>query len=295
MISFARSLIGRVSALLLALLAMHGALYSLLLVLPDAGLLQTSYYGASPRYLEDARDRLGISDSPFEGYLQSLESVATGQLGTSMSSGIEVKALLGAALRESLPIWGTAMLTACIILVLGLLILMRWPRLGGSVDIGVGLLLVPPFLLAVILHMVVRTFGGHSVIDPAVRTLLAGISTGAFFGALLLTQASATMSVLLRTDYARTHRSVGLTEGAVFRRLLRNTRMSMAPHVTRATFSLIAASAFTEYTFDIHGLGHLCVVSTLSSDIPTVLGCGLIFGSALCVATSLERRRGGLR
>ena len=88
----------------------------------------------------------------------------------------------------------------------------------------------------------------------------------------------------LREDYVRTAWAKGASGRAVlFRHVLRN---SMLPVVTMLgmDFSLAVGNAvFTEYTFDLHGLGTELLGAVQSKDLPTVVGIVICAAVAVIV------------
>ena len=93
------------------------------------------------------------------------------------------------------------------------------------------------------------------------------------------TYARMTRNSLLETlgeDYIRTARAKGLAERDVIIR--HGLRASLAPIVTMLgmDIALVGGAIITESVFNIQGLGWLAIDSTLSQDLPTVLGVVMV-------------------
>jgi peptide/nickel transport system permease protein len=97
-----------------------------------------------------------------------------------------------------------------------------------------------------------------------------------------------TRGALLETlgeDYIRTARAKGLSERRViFRHGLRASLTPIATIFPLDMAQLVGTAVITETVFNLQGLGWLAINSTLTQDLPTVLGVVLVGAMAVAIA-----------
>ena len=119
-------------------------------------------------------------------------------------------------------------------------------------------------------------------VDIARHLVLPVITLGSIFLALYSRLARATMVEVLGSDYVRTAKAKGLSEGqVVYKHALKN---SLSPVITLAGLqfsAVISGAVLVEAVFSWPGLGTLAFQSIIARDTPTILG--ILFFSALVV------------
>ena len=86
------------------------------------------------------------------------------------------------------------------------------------------------------------------------------------------------MLEVIRQDYIRTARSKGVPYGTVIKRhALRNALIPTVTVLGIQIGALLAGSTLTETVFAWPGMGRFMITSISGRDIPSVLGCIIIF------------------
>lgn len=120
------------------------------------------------------------------------------------------------------------------------------------------------------------------VLDVAHHMVLPVLTLASIFLALYSRLCRASMLEVLGSDYIRTARAKGLSEGQiVYKHALKN---ALSPVITLAGFqfsAVVSGAVLVETVFSWPGLGTLALQSILARDTPTILG--ILFFSALVV------------
>lgn len=143
---------------------------------------------------------------------------------------------------------------------------------------------MPSFWLGLLLIMLfsltlgwLPSFGAdswQSVILPAFTLAVSSMASVA-------RTARASMLEVIRQDYIRTARSKGISKGQViWRHALRNAMIPTMTSIGLQMGFLLSGSVLVESVFSWPGIGRLMITSILQRDIPTVVGCIIIF--AIC-------------
>lgn len=233
-------------------------------------------------------------------YLEWLNNLLQGDLGTSFFTGQPVIEALPSRLLVTLSIVGPALIISAIIaIVLGTLAATR----GGWIDKAAqGMMLtgylIPNLLIAILLVVVFAVnlqwlpatgFTPFSE-DPVkwLQSIILPVTAMAFGGsANMANQVRGTMIDELRKDYVRTLRTRGVSmRSIVIRHALRNAA-GPALTVFGLTFiTLFGAALFIEQVFALPGFGTYSFNVALQGDFPVLMGL-TAWGVALTIGVNL--------
>ncbi|TDW54676.1 ABC transporter permease [Kribbella pratensis] len=245
---------------------------------------------AAAQSLVDAqRASLGLDDPLWQQYLNFLHHLVTGNLGTSITTGLPVSDVIRDRLPATVELAVAAFLVAVLIAVpLGLAMGVltrggRRPRAElGFTSTAVVLAAIPEFLLAVGLVYVfavtlhwfpVAGRGGVASYVLPVLSLAVGPA------AVLARICRVELLAVLQTDYLRTARAKRLPAPAIYLR-------HALPNAVTATITLgglllggmVAGTVLVENVFGWPGLGSTIVSSIIAKDYPLVQGVVLVYG-----------------
>ena len=120
----------------------------------------------------------------------------------------------------------------------------------------------------------------HHLFLPALTLALANLGV---FSRLV----HAGMRETLRSDFVRTARSNGLSEGAiVYRHALRHALLPVVSAIGLKFSALLSGAVLVEAVFAWPGLGDLTLDSIMGRDTPTLLGI-LVCGASLTIGVNL--------
>jgi ABC-type dipeptide/oligopeptide/nickel transport system permease component len=238
------------------------------------------------------RRRLGLDQPLWQQYVNYLHHLVTGQLGTSLTTGLPVGELLAQLIPPTAELaLGAFAVTIAVSIPLGMAVgIATRDGKGRRVHLGFGFgtgifLSVPDFLLgvglvfvfAVTLHAlpVAGQAGPLSYVLPIVA-LAAGPT------ALLARIVRAETQRVLGEEYMRTARAKRLPARLIYLR-------HAFPNILTATLtvsglilsSLLAGTVLVETVFAWPGIGAQLVQSVLNKDFPMVQATALFFGSAV--------------
>ena len=289
----------RVAAAVVVLLAAFTVTFAVLYLLPsdpasimlDAG---TGGGGVDPAQADALRERLGLDQSPAEQYVAALGRTATGDLGTSISSGAPVATLIAQALPETAKLAGLALLLA-VVGGAGLASLATWtrsprvrglllalPPLGVAVPtFWVGLVLLQLLSFRVPVFPAVGNQGFASLVLPAV-TLAVPLSATI---AQVLAQG---MRAAWGAPYVETALAKGATRTRVqLRHVTRNAALPSLTLLGVLVGNLLAGAVVVETVFSRQGFGRLVQAAVTTQDIPVVLGLVLVAALVFVVVNLL--------
>ncbi|WBQ07527.1 ABC transporter permease [Kribbella sp. CA-293567] len=248
---------------------------------------------AAAQSLVDAqRESLGLNDPLWLQYLHFLQHLFTGNLGTSITTGLPVSDVIQDRLPATLQLAVGAFLLAMLIalpvgLVLGVLTRAgRRPRTELTfTSSSIVLAAIPEFLLAVGLVYVFAVklqwfpVAGRGT---AASYVLPMISLAIGPAAVLARICRVELLAVLQTDYLRTARAKRLPAAAIYLR-------HALPNAVTATITLgglllggmVAGTVLVENVFGWPGLGSTIVSSILAKDYPLVQGVVLVYGAGV--------------
>jgi peptide/nickel transport system permease protein len=247
---------------------------------------------AAQSVVDAQREALGLNDPLWLQYLHFLQHLFTGNLGTSISTGLPVSDVIRDRLPATLQLAVAAFVVAALIalpvgLAMGVLTRAgRRPR--GELTFTsttVVLAAIPEFLLAVGLVYVFAVklhwlpVAGRSNLSSYVLPVLA-LAVGP--AAVLARICRVELLAVLQTDYLRTARAKRLPAAAVYLR-------HALPNAVTATITvgglllggMVAGTVLVENVFSWPGLGSTIVSSILAKDYPLVQGVVLVYGAGV--------------
>jgi ABC-type dipeptide/oligopeptide/nickel transport system permease component len=244
-------------------------------------------------------------DKPFvERYLIYLKNLFTGEFGVDFDQRRPVAQLVGAVAPNTARL---ALLAIAISVTIGVLAgvvaaVWRGRLLDTLITVVVILLLcIPLFVLAVILRAELaglhvfgfelfpelpHVFGADppwykDVLLPAVALALGDI---AFVARLM----RASMLDVLGSDYLRTARAKGISEGRVIlKHGVRNAIIPVVNHAGIAMGALMGGALIVETVFQYDGIGRLFIRSLLSANRPIVMAIAVLATIAFIVIVAL--------
>ncbi|RLE29392.1 ABC transporter permease [Candidatus Acetothermia bacterium] len=292
-------LLRKLLTLPLTLLLTAFAIFALLSLLPGDPARLVVGPEASPQAYQAVREKLGL-DLPWPArFGHWLYGALRGDLGTSLSRGLPVAALVGSSLTVTLPL---ALMASAIALLIALpLGALAAGRPGGALDlltVGTAQLgmAIPEFWLGILLmgFLAVRLrafpaggFPGWGAPGAALAHLvLPALALALPRAAYLARMIRASLADVLAAPYIRAARGKGLSEPAVIgRHALRN---ALIPVVTVAGLSLgrlLAGALVVENLFYLPGLGRLALAAVRARDLSLLSGAGLVVAGLILLLT----------
>jgi peptide/nickel transport system permease protein len=247
------------------------------------------------------RSKLGLDQPYLVRFGTWLLSLAQGDLGTSIFTGLPVTTLIGQRLEPTLALTLCTLVVAVSLAVpLGVI---AAARAGGWIDravmaVSVIGFSVPVFVLAygLVLLFAIRlewlpVQGYVSIREgflPFIRHMvLPSVALGLTYMALIARITRASMLDVLSQDYVRTAHAKGLAPGTVLtRHALKNAAVPIVTIIGIGIALLIGGVVVTETVFAIPGIGRLTVDAILRRDYPIIQGVTLLF-SAVYVLVNL--------
>jgi peptide/nickel transport system permease protein len=244
---------------------------------------------ATPELVHARREALGLNDALWMQYLHFLQHLVSGDLGTSISTGLSVSAVIGDRLPATLELAIVAFLVAVLVAVpVGLVVgvLTRGGRRRRTelafTSTSVVLAAIPEFLLAVgLVYLFSVKLGwlpvaGRSTPASYVLPVLA-LAIGP--AAVLARIGRVELLAVLQTDYLRTARAKRLPAPLIYlRHALPNALTATLTVCGLLLGGLVAGTVLVENVFGWPGLGSTIVASILAKDYPTVQGVVLVYG-----------------
>jgi len=242
---------------------------------------------ATPEQVAAIRQNLHLDDSIFVRYGHWLADAVHGDLGSSLKTGQSVSSLIAEKLTITASIVGLSLVFVILLALVGGVI--GAVRPGGLIDRFVTVVAsiataIPPFWLALVL---IVYFAINRSWFPAVgyvgldegflewfkHLVLPAVALAAVPAAELALQLRGSLVEVLGRDYIVTTRANGLTSMSIIGK--HGLKTAAIPVVTVLGFriaQLLGGTVTIELVFNINGLGRLAVNSTLSHDIPVLLG-----------------------
>ena len=299
----------RVAYAALLLLAVVVLNFVLLQLAPGdvADTIAQSMGGADAETMARIRADYGLDQPVGRQLLDYVGGVLQGDLGYSFFYNVPVTELLLERLPATLLLVITAQVLALTVGVILGVIAARRPNGLGSHFVTLlalfgysapvfwtGIMLLIAFSLMIPLFPVagmadVTVTGGWwaQAVDVAHHLVLPAITLASIFLALYSRLCRASMLEVLGSDYIRTAKAKGLSEGqVVVKHALKN---ALSPVVTLAglQFSgVVSGAVLVETVFSWPGLGTLALQSIIARDTPTILGI-LFFSSLVVVVVNL--------
>ncbi|GAA1560948.1 ABC transporter permease [Kribbella lupini] len=284
-----RFAIRRFARLVVSVLTLLSASFLMIHLIPGDPVRAAFGPVAAQSVVEAQRESLGLNDPLWLQYLHFLQHLFTGNLGTSITTGLPVSDVIRDRLPATVQLAVAAFLVAVLIaLPLGLAmgVLTRAGRRPKAeltfTSTSVVLAAIPEFLLAVGLVYVFAVqlhwfpVAGRGNVSSYVLPVLS-LAVGP--AAVLARICRVELLAVLQTDYLRTARAKRLPAIAIYLR-------HALPNAVTATITLgglllggmVAGTVLVENVFGWPGLGSTIVSSILAKDYPLVQGVVLVYG-----------------
>lgn len=247
---------------------------------------------ASPETVEVMRNQLGLDDSIFTQYLDYLKRILSGDLGTSIVSGIPVSDLLWQRGPTTVVLaFGAFAVTLLFSIPLGMVAGVVLHRKRSNLAHGMfsgltGFLAsIPDYVMCVVLVQIFAVSlglfppagdgGPQSYILP-----IAALSLGP--SAYLIRLVRAETQRVLDETYMRAARAKRLSVARTYiRHALPNVLVSTLAVSGLLLIGLIAGTVLVESVFGLSGVGLTLVDSVTATDFPAVQGLALFFGAVV--------------
>jgi len=250
---------------------------------------------------EDARaalrDQLGLEAPVWQRYLGWLSGLVQGDFGTSYSFRVPVSDLIfeRLPLTLSLGVFATV-LTVTLAVLLGLFAASNHNKPGDWVTMILSQLgiAIPAFWLSILLVLLFSVhlrwlppggFPGWSDPLAALQSLILPTAALALVQSAVLARVTrASVLEVMRLDYARTARALGLSRWRVlFRHVLPNALIPMVTIIGMQLANLITGTIVIENVFFLPGLGRLLFQSISNRDLLTVQALVMLFALIVVV------------
>lgn len=302
MLSF---VIKRILATIPVLLLVSVAVFGLMRLLPgDATdlILSEAQADVSAEAIEELRRQYGIDQPIYVQYVKWLGRLASGDLGVSFRNKQDVAQIILPRLWPTLQIGLLAILLATAIGVpVGALSASSpnsvWDKFGAVIAlVGAS---TPDFLaggvLIYIVSLKLNLLPPSGYVSPAVdfqeslrRTIMPATTIALSLTAIILRQARASFSEVLKLPYIRTAHAKGLSKHAVLlKHALKNAMLPVVTIIGLQLGLVFSGAVVTETVFAVPGIGRLLVNSILGRDYPVVQALVMIIAIAVIISTLL--------
>jgi peptide/nickel transport system permease protein len=276
---------------------------------------------ATPEAIEQIERTYGLDRPIWEQYLKYLQSLAQGELGTSISSRRPVTEEIGRRFPATVELALAAMIFATVFGVpLGFIAAKRY---GSAVDHGslvaslIGIS-IPIFFLAIVLKYVfavqlgllptigrqdvlidadhptgfyvldgIITLNPESTWDAIAHLILPAIALGSIPLAIIARITRSSVLDVQSEDYVRTARAKGIAPRLVDQRhIFRNAMLPVVTIIGLQTGLLLSGAILTETVFAIPGMGSWLAEAIGDRDYPVLQG-GILFVAVIFVVVNL--------
>lgn len=268
---------------------------------PEAVLLSSGRF-VDPSVVEAYRVKLGVDRPVPVQYVRWAGTALTGDLGVSYSSARPVVQMIAERLPATVELMGSAFLLASLLAAtIGFASALRphsWIDLVGAGASFVGIAM-PVFWLGLLLQLVfavqlgwlpvsgTHTVGTSSLRDHLAHLALPTVVLASRYVASWSRYFRASLISALESDYVRTARAQGLTEGrVVFVHAVRNALAPVVSVMALGLADLVSGAVITETVFAWPGIGRLFVQGMFARDYPVLMGI-LLMGSLSVLAFNL--------
>jgi len=285
-----------IAARLLATIPVMGivavVVFSLLRITPGDPAAIIAGDSATSEQLEQIRQSLGLDQPLYIQFPVWLGQVLSGDLGTSLISGVSVSSMISTRFGPTLAL-STSIILFSIVVAIPLGVIAAWKQ-GTLLDRSVSAFSVlgfsmPVFVTAYILVLIFSIMLGWLPVQgyraPAdglwaflSRLILPTLALSTAYIALIARITRTSVLEVMGEDYIRTARAKGLRERAVLTRHgLRNAAVPIITVIGLGITNLISGVVVTESVFNLPGLGRLVVEAVLARDYPVIQGLILLF------------------
>jgi len=232
------------------------------------------------------REQLGLNLPLWQQYLNYMGKLLSGDLGSSLRSGLPVSDMLMSRLTPTVILtftsFGWALVIGLLIGTISAVYRNRWPDYTGMLTAISGIS-VPGFWLGLVLIQIFSVQLGWfptGGVDSWKSYVLPSLTLGAGIMSMLARFSRSSMLETMREDYIRTGRAKGLREFVVVgRHALRNSLIQVVTVAGLQFGFLLGGSVMVETVFSIPGLGRLLVDSIAFRDYTVIQALLLLFAT----------------
>ena len=239
--------------------------------------------GARPEDIVQLRHTLGLDQPIHTQYAKYLSGVLHGNLGESFRFQQPVTQVVLSRYPATIELAVIALLICAAISIPAGILAASKRATRADHAVGVFTLLglsVPNFALGPVLMLIFSVQTGWLPVSGRggiSHLVLPAITLGAALAAILTRMVRAAVMEELASDYVRTARAKGLSEGAVlWRHAFRNALIPTLTIIGLQFGTLLAGAIVTETIFSWPGIGRLTVQAIESRDFPLLQGCILL-------------------
>jgi len=249
---------------------------------------------ATPESLANLREELGLNDPAYVRYFRWLGGVLTGNLGTSLSSGLDIATSLSERLWNTLflAFWA-AIVAVPLAIILGLLAVRYRNGFVDKLISGFALAStsLPEFFIG---YLLIYFFAVKLQWFPGISTVYAGMSLLDKLKAIALPATALTLVVLahmmrmtraailnvMQSAYVETAELKGLRPIEIIRRHAFPNAIAPIINVVMLNLAyLVVGVVVVEVIFVYPGMGQYLVDHVAKRDVPVVQAVGLIFAA----------------
>ena len=290
----ARFLIVRLSLIVVTLLAVSIAIFTLIELVPGDAAQVMLGQQATPDNLRNLRAQMGLDRPPHVRYLDWIGGAALGDLGESAKSRTPISEIIGGRLANSALLAGLAFLIAVPLgLSLGVWVgtradtkVDRFFTMGGLITIS-----LPEFVTGVVMILILSStlkwlpsssimMPGESILgNPQVLVMPVLTVTGALF-AYILRMARANVIEVMGSNYVRTAILKGLPmRTVVIRHVLPNAMLPTITVIANNVGWMFGGLIIIENLFSYPGMGSLLISAINTRDIPLLQSTAMVIAS----------------
>jgi oligopeptide transport system permease protein len=252
----------------------------------------------SPEIEANVLAKYGMNKPLPAQYVDYLAGVARGDLGPSLKyKDKSVLEILKENYPVSLKLGLSAILIAAVVGVsLGVLAALRQNQAADHGVMAVAILgvCIPTFVTAPLLVLGIASKLGWLPTagwnDGALANMVLPVTVLALPQIAIISRLTrAGMIEVLQSNYVRTARAKGLSEGRIVRRhALRAALLPLVSYLGPACAGLITGSLVVEKIFNLPGLGKFFVISALQRDYTVVMGMVIVYAALILVLNLLS-------
>lgn len=260
---------------------------------------------ASPEFIEETRERLGLNKPLWEQLVLYIIQVLKGDLGRSYRQGEPVLDVIARKVPPSLMLAGCALIVAITFgILLGTLSSKKPYSLLDNLSTSTSLFgySIPTFWLGQILIIVfsvmlglfptggmqdVRTklTGFPYILDVLWHLVLPVITLSVYNLAVIARLTRGNMLKVLREDYITMAKAKGCSESIViYKHALKNALLPVITWIGLAVGYLLFGAIMTEIVFSWPGLGRLLYSSLFARDYPVLMGLFIILSITVIIS-----------
>ncbi|MGA9998027.1 MAG: ABC transporter permease [Pyrinomonadaceae bacterium] len=235
-----------------------------------------------PAIEKNIREKYGLNKPWYVQYWRTMKGIVVLDFGNSLKyEGQPVNSILARSLPVSASLGLLAYLLALIVgITAGSIAALKQNSFWDYASMGLAMLgiSIPNFVLGPLLVLVFSLtlywlppsrWAGF----PSVNMILPVLTLSAIYMAYLARLTRAGMLEVLRSDYIRTARAKGLSEGeVVVRHALRGGLMPVVSYTGPALAFLLTGTVVIERIFALPGLGNYFIQACLNRDEPLIIG-----------------------